>query len=520
MASEQDEIEMENGQEYPSDLGTGIDPKRLETASRQHDFAERVARNQALGKGEEAEAEQEAWSRLVTEVTAQKSNCMSFAWGNSGAAGLLPRVVSARVSVATEHERNLVRGGCDRCMLCGRNEKNCDAIVELCGVCDDDEQPAGYDAREWLTSDHERLRKMAPDFFTRVDEVEARAIDVDGDGGGVPDRLPPEYLGAFVVGESCLRWLLLHIAWQSIPLDLVFGAEYELEGQPTPKRGEIVTHDIRSHIEHERMMDTLRGLTGSDNAAKRPGNPVPWSRLWDPIDVLVKRFVDGYVAAHPRGHRQVAWSPRMVAATVARETALAIKGDRARAYLAAECDRSAPVFDRAMFLRPRKATKAASASRTTRHSSSQQQQRADAEKGAGSGGGKRKAVASEASGQPKGKQRAETGGGRRKRRIASESDDEEDDVVDTGDGGDRRSAAKHTSAASHSDDAMLSAMGDGPQEVMEVVEEEQQEATETNALGLMHELLMHLHGRGLHLEAQKLSVIQSEYLKLLTRPRA
>ena len=52
------------------------------------------------------------------------------------------------------------------------------------------------------------------------------------------------------------------------------------------------------------------------------------------------------------------------------------------------------------------------------------------------------------------------------------------------------------------------------------MEEEEEQASETSALGLMHELLMHLHGKGLHLEAQKLSVIQSEYLKLLTRSRA
>lgn len=510
---EVEESDDEHDLNLPADLGNDVDPERLREACDLHDGIEGAVRNSDMNLDQKNAVER----MQMTSQWGVKS-ATSFAWTNSGAHLVLNRAIGCRVKPVTDAEKAVIRNHCDTCMFCGREETKCDTMVELCGLCDDQREPsyAGYDASEWAKGGHMQLRVLAPDLLDRMDKLQAKPLQRR-------NQLPVEYLGAFVVGETCFKWLLLYFHWQSVPVDLVWGAEVELESQfgaEDPPDDELVTHNVRDHVEYLRMIDNLKRLTASRSSRDCPEKPAYFKQLWEAMDRQMNYAV---TLALKHGHHPAILSAqwqKMGENERKRMQFLAMAGERAHEYKTAELNNTAPKYSQKA--KKRKAEEALAAtesdaesasservSKRTRSGKNEKQPKSGA-KGAPSKG---KSAASKTKQKP-GSERSKTAG---KRRVSDASDDDEEGLVERDVRRRPAAEAEQLLEATQQDDGMFGSIeedGEGTQCSSPVQDADPNDVDVHGDLSKFHALVTFLQDRSLYHQAAQVSQLQASYLNL------
>ena len=231
----------------------------------------------------EGRAIAEAYRRLQNRLSVIREGARSFRWDPGFP---IRRAHAIRVRpAADEVDKELVRRTGGACQLCGTRERGCRFLVDLCGLCEADGASSGYDATLWSGVEATDVCELYRAFDERYDRIFA---DEFVKGARETKTAPPEFLGTFSVGKTCLRQIVLGAQAGNCFLQLVQRAEAEIvclgKDDPGWKAESTVTDD-----RVDALLNELRRLEAAAADARRraPDPPLPSSALWSQVDCAI-----------------------------------------------------------------------------------------------------------------------------------------------------------------------------------------------------------------------------------------
>tara|TARA_Y100000768_G_scaffold107564_1_gene78971 strand:- start:12636 stop:14039 length:1404 start_codon:yes stop_codon:yes gene_type:complete len=188
----------------------------------------------------------------------------------------LDQAHSARIEYVPQPVKEGVRARKMRCMACGRFEKNCTNRLDLAGP---------FASNEWvgptggILGAFQRFKKNYHAVFGEdyLDECV------------MCDALPPEDLGSFMIGETCLRKAQLYFQCRTLLLECAYDSEQILEAYVSEHKKPLDDMQLYT-INSERIDELIKKLDKLEMAVADERRPTPPLEIdpsfWQIIDQL------------------------------------------------------------------------------------------------------------------------------------------------------------------------------------------------------------------------------------------
>jgi hypothetical protein len=187
---------------------------------------------------------------------------------------------SMRIESINTFKRDILRGGSDKCMACGRNEKNCHYSIDLAGF---------MRVEKWFESPSSTAKeyfKFREDYNEFFDEKNIKKHTQNKD-------IPYMDRGCFVIGETCLRKAQLKYLLQTMLLEACY--ECEIDIQEAEKNNNLEPFTITSQL-CDKFVDNLDAieLSMADDKEQTP-TIVTDAEFWKQIDFYRSNAAGGNV---------------------------------------------------------------------------------------------------------------------------------------------------------------------------------------------------------------------------------
>jgi len=196
---------------------------------------------------------------------------------------VLDQAHSARIEYVPQPVKEGVRARKMRCMACGRFEKNCTNRLDLAGP---------FASNEWIgptggiLGAFQRFKKNYNVVFGEdyLDECV------------MCDALPPEDLGSFMIGETCLRKAQLYFQCRTLLLECVYDSEQILEAYVSEHKKPLDDMQLYT-VNSERIDEMIKKIDKLEMAVADERRPTPPLEIdasfWEIIDQMRTDISDG-----------------------------------------------------------------------------------------------------------------------------------------------------------------------------------------------------------------------------------